>query len=403
MRHRPPDGEAGFTTVELMAALSVMAVGFFALAGALGLGLRQITLGRQRQTATEIGNARIEHLRNVPYEAVSLSTQPVRSDDPDSPDSFISADNTQYDVSGTGDYEDLIVDETGGQVLHLEDPVQVGTTTMEVWQYATWYDQPNNVKRLTVAIVYKPQVIGPARMVRISTFFTPGTVTVDGSSSGATQGGGTPTSTPTATPTGSCSGDTSAPTGSFSIVSSSGQTGYTASTTVTLSMTLTDTCAPIHARFSNDNTTWSDWITYDSSNASVAWILPSGDGAKTVHAQVQDGLENKGTLAAQATILDTTAPTVPGTLSRTLACSGANRTATLSWGSSTDAHFSGYRVYVSINSGAWTMLTSTSLLTYQHAHKKGLDSVRYYVIGYDAAGNISSATNTISISKNQCS
>ena len=40
LSRRSADGEAGFTTVELMAALSVMAFGFFALAGALGFGLQ---------------------------------------------------------------------------------------------------------------------------------------------------------------------------------------------------------------------------------------------------------------------------------------------------------------------------------------------------------------------------
>ncbi|MGH2794203.1 MAG: type IV pilus modification PilV family protein, partial [Actinomycetota bacterium] len=185
---RPAEGEAGFTTVELMAALSIMAIGFFALAGALGFALRQVTLSRQRQTATEIGNARIEHLRNVPYEAVALTAQPTHTDDADNPDYFVSADNTQFDVTGDGDYEDMIIDDAGGQVLHLEDPLQVGTVTMEVWQFATWYDQANNVKRLTVMVVYKPQVLGPSRMVRASTFFTPGSVTIEGSEGGANQG-----------------------------------------------------------------------------------------------------------------------------------------------------------------------------------------------------------------------
>lgn len=403
---RSADGEAGFTTVELMAALSVMAIGFFALAGAMGLGLRQITLGRQRQTAAEIGNGRIEHLRNVPYEAVALSSQPVHDSDPNSPDSDVSLDNTQFDVSGNGDFEDLIVDDTGGQVLHLEDPVQVGTTTMEIWQYATWFDQPNNVKRLTVIVVYKPQVIGPSRMVRISTFFTPGTVTIEGTDPGANQGSGsTPSPTPSASPTGgSCSGDSTGPTGSFTIASLSGQTDYTASQTVTLTMSFSDPCTPIQARFSNDDgATWGSWTTYDASNASLSWMLTAGDGSKDVDGQARDGLGNIRTFITPDIILDTTKPTVPGTLARTVSCSGNNRTVTLSWGASTDAHFSGYRVYVSTNSGAWTMLTSTSMNSHSDAHLKTLDSVRYRAVGYDEAGNESVETNVVSLSKNQCS
>lgn len=404
LRSQPADGEAGFTSVELMVALSIMAVGFFALAGALGLGLRQVTLGRQRQTAAEIGNGRIEHLRNVPYDAVALSTQPTYNSDPENPDHFVSTDNTQFDVTGEGNYEDLIVDDVGGQVLHLEDPVQVGTTTMEIWQYVTWFDQPNNVKRLTVLVVYKPQVLGPSRMVRASTFFTPGTVTIEGADPGATQGSSSPTPQPTPTATGSCSGDTAGPTGSFTIASLSGQTDYTSSTSVTLTMSLIDACTPIQARFSNDDgATWGSWITYDSSNASVTWSLTAGDGGKDVDAQVRDGLGNSRMLLTPDIILDTTAPTVPGILAKTVSCAGTDRTVNLSWGASTDSHFSGYRIYVSTNSGAWTMLTSTSLNSRSDTHKKNLDSVRYYAVGYDKAGNESSATNTVSLSKNQCS
>lgn len=402
-RLRPSD-EGGFTIVELMAALSVLAIGFFSLAGALGIGFREVALGRQRQTATEIGNGRIEHLRNVPYEAVGLSSQPTYDADPDKPDHFVSGDNTQYDVSGDGDFEDLIVDDAGGQVLHLEDPVTVGKTVMEVWQYVTWFDQPNNVKRLTVVIVYKPVAAsGRARMVRVSTFFTPGTVTVEGAAPGANIGspGATPTPTPTA---GVCSGDTTAPTGSFSIVSTTGGIiGYTSSTSVTVSLSLSDSCAPIVVTLSNDGTTYSGESTYDANNPSVSWTLTPGDGTKSIYVKARDNALNTHTFDPATVVLDTVKPTVPGTLTRSVSCSGNNRTVTLNWGSSTDAHFSGYRLYESDNSGAWTVLTTSSLLTHTTTHLKTLDSVRFKVVGYDKAGNESDASNIVSLSKNQCS
>ena len=36
-------------------------------------------------------------------------------------------------------------------------------------------------------------------------------------------------------------------------------------------------------RFSNDNSTWSEWETYASTKA---WTLTAGDGNKTVYAQL---------------------------------------------------------------------------------------------------------------------
>jgi hypothetical protein len=346
----------------------------------------------------------------VPYQTVAVTwdpgnpnSQPLHETDPSHPDYFISTDNTQFDVTGKGNYEDLVLDEATGQVPHLEDPVNVGETTMEVWQYVTWYDQPNNIKRVTAVIVYKPVALsGVSRMVRLSSFFTPGTVSVSGSAAGATQG--TPTTGPTVAPSvGVCSGDTSSPTGDFTILSATGSTAYTASTTVTLSLSYSDPCSPIQLSFSNDGSVYALWLTYDPNNPTVGWTLTSGDGTKSVWAKVRDGMLNEDTDGPRTIVLDTINPTVPGLLSKSVSCGGTNRTVTLNWGTSTDINFQGYRVYVSLNSAAWTVLGTTSLSTYTDSHSKTLDSVRYYVVGYDKAGNESNATNTVSLSKNQCS
>jgi hypothetical protein len=169
-------------------------------------------------------------------------------------------------------------------------------------------------------------------------------------------------------------------------------------------MSLIDPCTPIQARFSNDaGATYGDWVTYDSSNASVIWTLTAGDGGKDVDMQARDGLGNTRFFVTPDIVLDSTPPTVPGTLAKTVSCSGADRTVNLSWGASTDSHFNGYRVYVSTNSGVWTVLTSTGMNSHSDTHKKNLDSVRYYAVGYDKAGNESNATSIVSLSKNQCS
>jgi hypothetical protein len=121
-----------------------------------------------------------------------------------------------------------------------------------------------------------------------------------------------------------------------------------------------------------------------------------------VHAKVRDGLGLERTLDPQSVILDTVAPGTPGTLVASLSCSGTDRTVTLTWGTSSGGPV-GYRVYESDNSGAWAVQTTTSMLTHTTSHKKSLDSVRFYVAAYDAAGNESDASNIISIAKNQCS
>lgn len=411
--------EAGVGLIETMAGLTVLAIGFMALAGALGLGFKQVTLGRQRQTAAEIGNARIEHLRNVAYAQVAVR-QPPDAGEPeiahntstDHPDYYVAngpPKTFDYDGSDAGGYETLVIDANGG-VDHIEDPVQVGETTMEIYQYVTWVDDPNiagaqNYKRVTAIVKYKsPAIGGVTKIVRVSSLFTPGTVTTDGTASSPNPGSSPSSSpAPSPSPSGSCSGDTAAPTGSFSIQAGAGaEAGFTASASVTISMSFSDGCAPIRARFSNDNVTYGSFVTYDASNPTVSWTLTSGDGSKSVWARVRDGVDNEVTKGPETITLDATKPTVPANLGRTVSCSGNDRTVTLTWNASTDANFRGHRVYRSIDSGAWTALGTTSGTSYTDTHLKTYDSVRFKVRGYDKAGNESDDSTIISLAKNQC-
>lgn len=407
-----PD-EAGFTMTELVGALSIMAIAFLALAGAMGLGLRSVALGRQRQGAADIGGARIEHARNVPYLNVALSTQPVHSTDPEDPDYFVSTDNSSYDYGGTGTFEPLVVDTAAGQLYHHENPVPVGETSLAVNQYVTWVDDPGlagtqNYKRLTVVVQYnQPAVQGVSRLVRVSSFFTEGGVSVGGS--GVTAAPGTtssPTASPSPSPTsGPCSGDTSAPTGSFSIdKGNAAEVGYSASSSVTLRFpSISDACTPIALRFSNNGTTYGTDIFFDAINPTVSWSLTSGNGEKQVWGKVRDGVGNERVLGPESITVDLVKPTVPGTLSRTVSCSGTSRTVNLSWGSSTDTNFRGYRVYKSINGGAYIELATVSGTLKSDTDSKSYDSVRFFVRAYDKAGNESDGTNTISLAKNECS
>jgi prepilin-type N-terminal cleavage/methylation domain-containing protein len=412
-------GERGFTITELMVALLILSVGFFALAAAASTGLRVVAEGRQREAATEIANGRLEHLRDIPYDNVALNSTlctpacaPTHSADTANPDSMVSDDNTQFDP-GTGTYEDLVLDTTNGQVPHIESPVAVGPILYNVYQYVTWVDDPaggstpHDYKRLTIVAAFNTPVnTGRPRNVTVSALFTSGGVIIEGDTADATVGSSaSPTPTPTPTPSSGCISDTAAPTGDFSILSGAGAVaGYTASTAVTLKPAPVDGCAPIRLRFSNDNSTYGEDITYDSGNPSVTWTVTGGsDGSRSIWAKFRDGLDHEASVGPHSIILDQTKPSTPGTLTRTVSCSGGNRTVTLQWGVSTDTYFLGYRVYKSTNGGTFTAITTTSTLFTSDTDKKSLDSVSYKVVGYDRAGNESAASNVISLSKNKCS
>lgn len=408
--------QAGMTLIELMVAISLIALIMSGLALSIGVDYKAVALARSRQVAENAANQRLEELRDVDYATMALSSRPVQNTtDPNDPDYYVSTISSvlNYDVTGLGRNEVLIVADgtpSGtpiGPVQHLETPVTIGTTVVDVYQYVTWVDDASipgtqNLKRLSVVVKYHSvPTVGASRLLRESVVLTNGTVTLPDTA--------TPTTTTTTTTTPASTTTTTAPAtppcGTFSIAGSSGATiGYTASTTVTITMALTGCPGTVLASFSNDGgTTWSPDVTYSSSSPNLAWTLTTGDGTKTIAGRVRNGSSGAYTaLASKSIVLDTTLPTMPTTLNRTVSCSGTTRTVNLSWSAATDTYLVGYHVYTSSDGTVWVLDTSSAGLTATTTNF--WNSTAYYrVKAYDAAGNESSATSTIALSKKQCS
>ncbi|MDQ1468024.1 MAG: hypothetical protein QOH10_2439, partial [Actinomycetota bacterium] len=394
-------GSDGFTLIELVVAVSLLAVVAGGFVASLGLGFKTIALARQRQTAASIAEARLEHLRSIPYTRVALPEALTNSADTANPDHGVSLDGATFDIDGHGTMEPLIVVppvgvDPGGGVRHLEDPVTVGTTVMEVYQYVTWVDDAGipgtqDYRRATVIVVYKSAVVnGISRVVRASAIFSSGSVSIGGTTTTAapsTTVAPTTTVPPTTTttlPQSACPGDHAAPAGTAKINgTSSSEAGFTAGQNVSLNLTLSDACTPIKTRVANSGGTWSAWTTYDPANPLFSWALTTGDALKQVDVEVTDNVGNTAALTSVTIILDTTKPTVPGTLTRIVSCSGTDRTVTLSWGIATDTNFRGYRIYRSTDGVSWSVFSQVSQTTATDATlKKSLDSVRYYVVAY---------------------
>lgn len=101
-----------------------------------------------------------------------------------------------------------------------------------------------------------------------------------------------------------------APTGTIKV---NDDAAFTNNATVSLTLSATDPLPGSgvgHMRFRNENTdTWSAWEPFA---ASRSWLLSSGDGAKTVHAEYRDNAGNVSTAAIQDGIqLDTMPPPPP--------------------------------------------------------------------------------------------
>ena len=73
-----PTGEGGFTIVEMVVAITIMALSMMALASTQFSSLKALGASRQRSAVVELGNAYMEQLRSMPAERVGVS-----STDPD--------------------------------------------------------------------------------------------------------------------------------------------------------------------------------------------------------------------------------------------------------------------------------------------------------------------------------
>ncbi|WP_291316423.1 hypothetical protein [Desulfuromonas sp.] len=101
--------------------------------------------------------------------------------------------------------------------------------------------------------------------------------------------------------------DTAAPTGGGVSIAEGADNTTTRSVTLSLSCDATgpDDCDMM--QFSHNGTSWPyPWEDY---SASKAWMLPSGDGAKTVYARFKDAAENTSAPVSDGILFDSTSPT----------------------------------------------------------------------------------------------
>lgn len=78
---------------------------------------------------------------------------------------------------------------------------------------------------------------------------------------------------------------------------------FTTNPIVTLTLSASDNSGVVASmRFSNDNTTWSDWEPFA---VTKTWTLSAGNGAKTVSAQFRDSASNTSANANASILLDT--------------------------------------------------------------------------------------------------
>jgi hypothetical protein len=202
--------EQGFSLVEALVAVFILAVGSFAVLQALNFGLTSTGLSRQRQTAEAIINEELEQARGLNYGNIGLAdTGPLtKSTVAGNPDADVSSDGLSYDADGSGttvSSEALILGQVAPNLPHGPTAVTRGGTVFNVYDYVTWVDVTGitgtqDAKRVTVVAVYTSDATHALAQVKASSLYSSGAIPV------ATAAAGTNTAPQVSCPTSTVSG-----------------------------------------------------------------------------------------------------------------------------------------------------------------------------------------------------
>jgi beta-lactamase superfamily II metal-dependent hydrolase len=172
--------------------------------------------------------------------------------------------------------------------------------------------------------------------------------------------------------------------------------GATVSATTSVAATAADNVAVTNVEFYLDGV-----LQATDTTAPYAWswnTTTAANGGHTLMTQAHDAAGNVGTstpvTVTVSNLGDTTPPSAPGNLTATQ----AKRKIALSWAASTDnVGVTGYQIWrASSPTGTFVQIATVTATAYTNTGLSSGSTWYYQVKAYDAAGNISAASNTAS-------
>ncbi len=174
--HRSPGSESGFSLIELLLAVSLMAVGVGATIGVFGASSRTTVIAQQGQVGAQQAQAELDRLSRLKYGQLALTSTPINSTDTLNPNNRVSGGNLTI---RSGLTEALVTTPGEGETAQVDPGPQnfaVGsggsTITGKIYRYVTWRDEncpaticdgTENTKRVTVAVTTDPSATSSRR------------------------------------------------------------------------------------------------------------------------------------------------------------------------------------------------------------------------------------------------
>jgi predicted phage tail protein len=173
-------------------------------------------------------------------------------------------------------------------------------------------------------------------------------------------------------------------------------TGATVSGTTMVTATASDDRAVTKVEFYLDSV-----LQFSDTAAPYSWswnATTASNGAHTLTTKAYDAAGNTGASAIVDVTVSNVGDTTPPGAPPNLTASPAKRKINLSWSASTDdVGVTGYQVWRSSSAtGAFTQIATTTSTSYVNSGLTSGARWYYYVKAYDAAGNVSAASNTAS-------
>lgn len=154
--------EDGFTLFELLAAITLLAVGLIALVGTFDGSRDLVSVAEKTEVASHRAERELERILALPYASVAHPSTPVSSPDQTSPASFVSGTSYQYDQGTTGPRSETLAAPVPGGTVGTTPETWVDSETRlrgRIQSFVTWtgdYCTPTNralcAKRVTVAV-----------------------------------------------------------------------------------------------------------------------------------------------------------------------------------------------------------------------------------------------------------
>jgi prepilin-type N-terminal cleavage/methylation domain-containing protein len=153
--------QQGFTMVELLVAIVLVAVGILSTVGVLASAHKLSAVAERQTSLAHRAQRELERLQSLSYGKLAMTAAPAHSTDPANPDFYALAGGTfQYDRDDASKTESFAVD-SAGAIGTAGQPWTDGRLSGSIYDFVTWTTDPkcgpgcptsNDYKRITVVV-----------------------------------------------------------------------------------------------------------------------------------------------------------------------------------------------------------------------------------------------------------